>query len=210
MVPRFHTSQKIERIEQPCLTFKAKQSHSSHVCSMTEEDILVSDKKLCACGCNVIIDSFDKWKHRPRYYKHGHNASRENNHSWKGGKYLTQLGYFRVMKKGHPRADRNGYVFEHDIVYEESHNCCVLKWGAIHHRDGNKQNNVWYNLQGMMHGQHSRLSNTFPKKDMSGRRCSRCGSSKTVMYRSKIGLRQHWFIDKQTRLFLCSRCYKNV
>lgn len=78
----------------------------------------------------------------------------EDNWSWKGGRYINKHGYVLLKRHGHRLADGNDYVLEHRLVIEEQWNCCVLSWCHGHHRDGNKQNNVWYNLWPMTNRQH--------------------------------------------------------
>jgi len=63
-------------------------------------------------------------------------------------------GYWHIYKPHHPFAYADGYVREHRLVYEESRNCCLLPTANIHHIDGNRANNVWYNLILYSRGQH--------------------------------------------------------
>ena len=35
--------------------------------------------------------------------------------------------------------------------------CCMLPWGVVHHKDGNRQNNNMTNLQGMSRSVYTRL-----------------------------------------------------
>ena len=55
----------------------------------------------------------------------------EKNSNWKGGRKKTPNGYVQVHMPNHPRADKNGYVMEHIVVFEEVTgitvpcNCCV-------------------------------------------------------------------------------------
>jgi hypothetical protein len=58
---------------------------------------------------------------------------REKSPGWKGGKYVECAGYVRIMIPTHHRADRDGYVLEHIVVYEDHHRCCILPCGAVHH-----------------------------------------------------------------------------
>lgn len=91
-------------------------------------------------------------------FKHGHNRRGiigNKNPRWKGGRYLSYHGYDMIMSKGHPRADKDGYVYGHILVYEEYYKCCVLQWAAIHHINGIKNDNRIENLKGMMHSMHS-------------------------------------------------------
>jgi hypothetical protein len=65
-------------------------------------------------------------------------------------------GYYRLNKQwNHPRHDDKGRVFEHILVYEQFHRCCVLMWGIIHHISGDRQDNRIENLEGMTRAQHN-------------------------------------------------------
>lgn len=119
-----------------------------------EYDHLNSPLKLCACGCGQKIHSIT-WKGLPQTYKHGHHL-KGNQYGWKGGKTLSPSGYVLIKKSDHPFAHTDGYIREHRLVWEEHYNAMLLPWGFIHHKDGNKKNNVWYNLQGTMADDHAR------------------------------------------------------
>src|SRR4051812_24372846 len=47
--------------------------------------------------------------------------------------------------------------FPHKFQVAQNIVSCILKWGVVHHRDRNRSNNSWYNLQGMMRWQHTSL-----------------------------------------------------
>lgn len=89
------------------------------------------------------------------------NARRgEKSSNWKGGCYVTSKGYKLVRKPNHHRADSNGYVLEHILVFEEKtgvqvpDNCCV------HHLNGNKTDNRIENLCLMLTSAHTVHHNT--------------------------------------------------
>jgi HNH endonuclease len=103
-------------------------------------------------------------KGRNRTYIQGHSTrlwdqKGEKSPSWKGGIYINSWGYLLRMRKGHPRGDKNGYVFEHILNFEDAHRCCVLVWGNIHHIDHNKLNNSSENLEGMTSSDHTLYHN---------------------------------------------------
>jgi NUMOD3 motif/HNH endonuclease len=123
------------------------------------EDYEQLDKNLwpCSCGCGKLIDKYIKHRRILRRFVNGHNQrGKKNLASWKGGRVL-EGGYWYVLRKEHHKADKRGYVGEHIIIYEDTHNCCTLNWCVVHHRDHNPSNNVWYNLQGMTRSQHAIL-----------------------------------------------------
>ncbi len=83
----------------------------------------------------------------------------EKSSSWKGGSKKTKGGYICVLNPEHKRADRNGYVMEHIVVFERETgievplNCC------IHHLNGNKSDNRIENLCMMTRATHTRFHN---------------------------------------------------
>lgn len=129
------------------------------------------------------------------------NISGNGHPNWKGGKTINNDGYIMIMKPDHPFCNYKGYIGEHRLVYEESHNCCLLPWIEIHHIDGNPSNNVWYNLTPMSKSEHARLSNI---KDMSNLICCECNSNKTYLHRVKVGLRPLWYYKDGRPL--CGKC----
>ena len=82
-----------------------------------------------------------------------------NSYAWKGGKKITPKGYVQVLRKGHPRADPNGYVFEHIVIWEQHTGIPVAPGFVVHHLDGNKTNNDISNLCLMTFGGHSSYHN---------------------------------------------------
>jgi hypothetical protein len=131
---------------------------------------------ICKCGCGQEIGVLYS-KHRTnllRTYINGHNSrGKRNLGTFKGGRLIDPHGYIIILyDKKHLRADRDGYVREHILIYEDYHQCCMLDWGIIHHKDENRQNNSIDNLEGMTRGQH----NTIHKK----------GKPRIVVFRSRV------------------------
>jgi len=101
--------------------------------------------KLCECGCGKPVN---------KRFVHGHNPKPRNflpkagaeNHNWKGGKYIGSDGYRCVIKKGHPRAMKNGYVKEHILIAEKVLGKPLPPKAEIHHVDENPLNNNKNNL----------------------------------------------------------------
>lgn len=117
--------------------------------------------KQCECGhCDKIIFEKDK-RGIPRKISSGHNlflhnGKAEKHSCWKGGR-TKQNKYWSLTIPDYFSSDSNNRVKEHVYFYQEYYKCCMLYWGDVHHIDGNKENNMIWNLQGMMKGQHSRL-----------------------------------------------------
>jgi hypothetical protein len=122
--------------------------------TISEENTL--DNHLCLCGCKQQTNLYRK---KPNRFIYGHNPRirfRELNPRWKNGVYMKN-GYRYIMRKGHPKADRDGYVQEHRLVYEDYHKCCLLNWSEIHHINGIRTDNRIENIQPMSKKQHSKL-----------------------------------------------------
>lgn len=63
------------------------------------------------------------------------------------GEFMTtKRGYILKMAKGHPRANRDGYVPEHVLVMEKTLGFFLQPGNVVHHIDGNTGNNAIGNL----------------------------------------------------------------
>lgn len=108
---------------------------------------------LCECGCGEVApiaaytcsrDGFIKG-YPVRFIKY-HQRKRENSPKWKGGKIITKAGYVQVLRADHPRADINGYVFEHIVVAEKALGRFLHERSEVHHFNEDKSNNCNQNL----------------------------------------------------------------
>ncbi len=55
-------------------------------------------------------------------------------------------GYVFITKHDHPRANKDGYVFEHIVVVEKAIGKFIPEKAVIHHIDGNPSNNSIGNI----------------------------------------------------------------
>lgn len=83
-----------------------------------------------------------------------HAAKREKSGNWKGGRVKRGGGYIALLLPQHHRANKEGYVLEHVVVWEE-HNQRLLPDGwVIHHLNGIKDDNRPENLVGLPNKRH--------------------------------------------------------
>lgn len=86
------------------------------------------------------------------------------------GRHRTSRGYIVVLSPDHPRADMNGFVFEHILVWEHIHGCPVGDGYCIHHINGKKDDNSPENLVRMSFGEHTAFHHTGQKRSAETRR----------------------------------------
>ena len=169
----------------------------------------LSPLKKCECSpeCQEMIHSIATNGH-PAKYKKGHCKKGYNSPEFEKGR-LPHQGYIDILipDDSFSKTRRNWrYMREHIYFYEQYHQLCMLPWGDVHHKDFNKENNMIWNLQGMMGSDHSSYHQT---KDLSNRICSICGSSKTKI--NKDDGRPHWFNNPYFNgELICDLCYLSL
>lgn len=157
----------------------------------------------CRCGCGGILTLRDKF-YEIREFVFGHHTKPmrfqkgDKNPMWKGGRVLDR-GYWIILNPLDEHVGRFDYRYirEHIYIFQKHYQCCLLPWGEIHHKDGNKKNNKISNLIGLTASQHTTLHFT---KDMSNRKCQFCHPY-TVFTKNNI----HW--HKINGKWTCHRCY---
>lgn len=69
---------------------------------------------------------------------------------------IESNGYVLIISKGHPRAyGKGGYVLEHILVWEETHQKPLPKGWHVHHINGIRADNRPENLLGLPSSRHS-------------------------------------------------------
>jgi len=96
--------------------------------------------------------------------RHKGSDPREKHPSWKGGRVGDSYGYIQIKNREHPRANNQGYVREHILVWEEYHHRKLPKGWLIHHLNGIKDDNRPQNLIAMKRGEHTHQTEPFKKR----------------------------------------------
>lgn len=84
----------------------------------------------------------------------------KNHPNWRGGR-VRRSGksgpgdYWAIHNPEHHRADKDGYVMEHIVIWEEAHHQLLPKGWVIHHLNGIKDDNRPKNLLAMSRRGHS-------------------------------------------------------
>lgn len=89
--------------------------------------------------------------------------------TWDAG-FVDNRGYFRVYRPDYPRAWADGYAKRYHVVWWLEVGSPPLD--VIHHRDGNKLNDVFGNLESTCSADHTRLHCRKPPIE---RFCQHCG-----------------------------------
>lgn len=74
---------------------------------------------------------------------------------------LLASGYVVLTIPGHRLAGKSGLVYEHRLVWEESHGMPLPKGWVVHHMNGNRADNRPENLCGMPRGRHTKREESF-------------------------------------------------
>lgn len=111
---------------------------------------------ICECGCGQRTNIYNGRTNRAQRKFPGHPAARLPGHgtqavgadhpNWKGGTFRTSNGYVMEYAKGHPKADKNGYVRQHRLVMERHLGRLLKSWEVVHHLNGIKDDNRPENL----------------------------------------------------------------
>ena len=99
----------------------------------------------CQCGCGAKTQIAKRNDKRYGDVAGKHHRFLKGHHS-KKAKVFTKHGYVKIKKPEHPRADTNGYVYEHILVMEELLKRPILITEAIHHINGKGTDNTPGNL----------------------------------------------------------------
>ena len=155
----------------------------------------------CLCGCGETTGLYRGKRNRYIYQHHARRLKRENNNNWKGGRRKSGA-YIQILRPEHPYARKDGYVMEHRLVMEKYLGRYLDPREDVHHKNGKRHDNRIENLQLLPHNDHMRITNLI---DMTDRKCSVCGTSKTHI--QKTNNRPHWWHSKIDASFLCRKCY---
>lgn len=86
--------------------------------------------------------------------------------NYKGGR-MVHKGYILVLEKGHPQADRDGYVPEHRLVMEKHLGRFLRGEEVVHHKNADRGDNRIENLQ-LAESQSEHMRIHHPKGSMIG------------------------------------------
>lgn len=82
----------------------------------------------------------------------------EKHRLWKGGRHKREDGYIVLRLPDHPSSNARGNIYEHRLVWEQTHGKPVPKGWHIHHLNGIKHDNRPENLIAVAPKNHNRKS----------------------------------------------------
>lgn len=117
-----------------------------------------------------------------------------NGLNWDDG-FKNNKGYFCVYLPAHPSASSTGWVHRAHAVWWLKTGQVIKRGWAIHHKNENKLDDIFDNLQLMEHGEHSRLHSSKP---LISCKCECCGE---IFYLSI------WRLRGGQRRYCSLKCY---
>jgi len=82
-------------------------------------------------------------------------------------KRVTSDGHITIFKPNHHAARPTGYIMEHRVVWEQTHDACLLPWSRVFHINGDETDNNPANLKAVMWHRpsknNSRIARDIPK-----------------------------------------------
>ncbi len=73
--------------------------------------------------------------------------------------YTNKNGYRQHYNPKSPEARKSGFSPVHRDVARKKYNRNIKPYEVVHHKDGNKLNNSWDNIEIMSRSEHSRYHN---------------------------------------------------
>lgn len=87
---------------------------------------------------------------------------------------VSKGDYLYAKVPNHPNCTERGYVLLHRIIVENSIDRLLTNKEVVHHKNGNKFDNRFENLEVMSHSEHAKLHHPYLNKTID-LVCSECG-----------------------------------
>lgn len=108
---------------------------------------------------------------------------------WNIKKVISKGDYQYALVPEHPKSTKNGYVLLHRIVMENHLGRVLNENEVVHHKDGNKKNNVVENLEVMDRIQHNKMHGSKCGRKVVTLKCPWC-KKEFIRDRNKTHLRK--------------------
>lgn len=160
--------------------FHTKDRTPNNVCPICDTSFYIDENSLTRVktisSCSVSCANQLKKETYKGENNHQHGLKGDLNSSYKSDAVITNYGYVKIRSNNHPFRNYNDYILLHRVIYEEylrkndptseylirvnNYSELFLSQDyVIHHKDGNRLNNVISNLDIMTLGEHTSKHN---------------------------------------------------
>lgn len=118
---------------------------------------------------------------------------------------LNNGGYYRINSSKEGNKDK----LLHRLIFEKEHKCTLLHNAVIHHKNGNKIDNSYENLELLSISEHMKLHNTGELNPFYGKKLTKEHRDKIKKNHAHMSGKNHWNYGKNHSKEVCMKMSKS-